>query len=561
MDIASAIRINQDKTIEYIGPGHGQQDASYFTVLQFHRFAQAHAAQLNSTGDDFADITRPRISERSTDNIITLVNGYTIDDTLSEHLYDGTIVQSGGATIYDGILVYANQGMDLQIIQSGAIISNAFWNTVPFGSTAKGLNASAANGISHRFLLKVRTGGVDIDGRRIIGKTAELGKSYSAFKINGTSRGNNVLALTYVDDLNNQTPAGTIAGWNDITLTPGYTLLDVDANGTQEPYYGKFDLGSHSINAMYERAKWLTRTGSASTLYGLPGAQFLGITHEIPVDTASGTWPAYGAITWPGGTGQMLAINHATAPTLLWMQILTGTAPTDNTVITGPGGQHVSVNGVPIDHAPAYPFVGLSTGTALIGAYGIGVDEFDLTKDDKLTDLGGALRLPPNYATFSVLGLVAGEDQVVVGPLNNAGDGINEAQLTLVGTYTGAAVTSISVAEPIPSDTPSSGHIRVQIQEARFRSVPYTSWAGSTFTIPATNFSGASTLPGGSAWIAYIDQAASGTSAEYTAIYSATRDLYLIVRDGGASPTKGFETPAQFGPSGGSVTIVRQSDE
>ena len=56
-----------------------------------------------ASGDDILDITDATASERSTDNIITLKAPYNIDDTAAQHLYDGSIIQAGGDTIYDGI--------------------------------------------------------------------------------------------------------------------------------------------------------------------------------------------------------------------------------------------------------------------------------------------------------------------------------------------------------------------------------------------------------------------------------------------------------------------------
>ena len=95
-------------------------------------------------------------------------------------------------------------------------------------------------------MVKTRDDGVDIDGRRLIGTTRVMGATtdhltFSEFKINGTSRGNNVLALTNADDLNNSTTLATIAGWTDITNTEGLNLIDVDAVGGVEEYYSKWD--------------------------------------------------------------------------------------------------------------------------------------------------------------------------------------------------------------------------------------------------------------------------------------------------------------------------------
>jgi hypothetical protein len=255
------------KVIAYTGDDHGGASPSYATVIQFHRWLQGladDAVAIPSSSDEL-DITNTDPSKRSTDNIITLINGYTISDTEAEHIYDGSIIQAGGDTIYDGIVNFGNASVQIQIIQDGAVLSDDWWNY-----NGAGLNASATAGISHRFMLKTRLDGVDIDGRRLIGICRTLDdtdqNTYSEFKINGTSRGNNVLALTDASDLNNTNTATTISGYTGISNTEGLRLIDVDDNGTDEEYYSEWVKGGNSINQFYEYMKWLTRAGSASTI-------------------------------------------------------------------------------------------------------------------------------------------------------------------------------------------------------------------------------------------------------------------------------------------------------
>jgi len=463
------------------------------TVIEFHRWLGDLMDNALATGNDLLDITDATASERSTDNIITLKAPFNIDDTLAQHLFDGSIIQGTGGTevIYEGILVFAAAGMRLEIVQNGAVATN-FWTT--------GLNADAANGISHRFMLKVRTAGADIDGRRLIGQTREFGFTYSEFKINGTSRGNNVLALTYATDLNNQTAAATVATWTTITnTTVGYKLLDVNNDTVNEAYYSEWNRDTFTINQFYERMKWVTRRGTSEIIYpvttGLNGELFRGITHELPVGLVAqtGTFSAVEAISWTGGTGRLFAVNSTTAARQMWLQLRTGVAPSAALVITGgtsaatattnantiattvlsgtgsvititfaaqavlpyPAGttftvagciptayngtyvstggttttataagtatgaqtQAGTIVGVVVERTLSFPFIGQSTGSAIIGAYGIGIETADLSASDKLTDLTNTLRVPPNNVTFTVSGLVSGEDRVLVAPL------------------------------------------------------------------------------------------------------------------------------------------------
>jgi hypothetical protein len=704
MAIADDFSISATGDIRYTGTG------SNYSVISFHRWLGDLMDDAQASGNDILDITDATASERSTDNIITLNSPYNIDNTAAQHLYDGSIIQDSGNTIYDGIVCFSAPGTYLQIIQNGRPASPNFWTT--------GLNADANNGISHRFMIKVRTGGADIDGRRILGQTRVFNQTYSEFRINGTSRGNNVLALTYATDLNNQTSEPTVEGWTGITNTQGYRLLDVDNDGFTEPYYSEWNKDIYTINQLYERTKWLSRTsteedgysgtatdypvgdgtttrqaqsfrngpvpqnltrviarlkkfgtptgnltanlyaisgthgstavptssalatsvtfdvsqlttsylqyeiafntqynmiadgyyaisfeysgGNASNyvqisgsstgshagnkssfagswtaqasedlwfkcfasplLYGITGEVFRGITHEIELDGPSGTFSSWAPVSWPSGTGQMLAINSTTAPSKMWIQLLTGVAPIDNQIITdGYTSATATVNVTVTERALSFPFIGASTGSAIIGSYGLGIETSDLTASDRLFDLNNTSRVPPNNVSFTVSGLVSGEDRVLVGPGN--GGLLHTNQLSLSTPLTGGAETAVVVSTTIPLDTPSSGTIRVQLNSGIYRRLAYSSFLGSTFTLTAsTDFTGDNASAANNVFISYIDKVASATSESFTVVFQSTRSLFVRVRDGGASPIKTFETTASLGSGGGSATAIRTSD-
>jgi len=487
MPIGTDFEIQNDKDIRYIGAAHGAAGAGYYTVLEFHRWLNDLADDAAGTPDDFMDITRDTPSDKSFDTIINLINGYNIDETAAEHLYSGSIIQNGGDDIWDGLQVIANQGMDLQIVQNGAVVSTDFWNynvkgshtgsanasvlsdsgaswstdqwvgyyiknitdnswgvitantattitATLYGGTdndwdtsdnysiVQGLNNNVASGYSHQFMFKVRTAGADVDGRRIIGQTRVWGKTYSEFRIGtGTSRGNNVLALQYVDDPNNITPWSSMIGapFTSISLhTAGYVGIDVDNDTIDEYFYSEWDKGSASINQFYEYQKYLTHYSTTTTLYGFAGRLVRGVTHEIVIDNPSGTFSAQEEVTWSGGSGRLLAINSPTAGTKMWIQLITGIAPTDGQTITGTTSSATAdVNVTVTSRAISTPYLGSSTGSALSGAYGFGVEALDLSSNDKLIDLNNNTFTPPNFVTFTVNGLVATEDTVLVAPL------------------------------------------------------------------------------------------------------------------------------------------------
>lgn len=551
--------------IRYVGDLHGGASPSYATVIELHRKLQDFADNATSSGDDQLDITDPNPSQRSTDNIITLINGYNIDDASAEYLYDGSIIQANGDEVYDGIVNFGTAAT-IQVIQNGTVIANDFWNN----ASHKAGTGDAAAGISHRFLVKVRTGGADTDGRRLIGLSRTYGNTYAEFSINGTTNGNNVLALSEGTDLNNATASGTVAGYTSIVFTAGYQQIDITGDGTDEDYYVQWDKGTQTINDTYERVKYLTRDGTSDTLFGLNGLLFRGITHEIDLSgTSSGTFDAAGfePVSWTGGTGQMLAVDNATAgsATKMWIQLLTGTAPSSGTLITaGTSGATVTTTGSATERdVPTASVLGVSTGSAIIGAFGVGFDPNDVTANDDFTDLTGTLREPPNNVTFTLSGVVATEDTILVAPSTGAqSTTIDTAQLTLATTLntnlTGSGTVTVSTT--IPSDTPTAGTIRVQTDSGLYRRVSYTGFSGSDFTGCTGDFSTDNATTPRNVFISYIDKVAAATSETFTVVYNADRELVVKVRDGGATPIVEFLSPATLGSGGGTSAAIRTSD-
>lgn len=705
--------------IRYIGDDHNGAAPSYASVIEFHRWLQEladDAVAIPSSLDEL-DITNLNPSERSTDNIITLVNNYNIDDNAAEHLYDGSIIQSGGAEIYDGIVNFGAPFTQIQIIQNGAILTDDWWNygvggtdDTSSGATfltdsgeswttnewvdytiinttdgswgiitantattitadlhggatdlwdsgdayliGKPLNSDLGQGISHRFMIKVRTGGTDIDGKRLRGISRRFGKTWAEFPINGTSRGNNVLALSDANDLNNSSDIDTIGAITDVyqnrsassatvsgvnstgqavlntsdgtqftagdfimiagdsaeyqilsiatnaltlnrnlqvatagseaiyDLEVGYLGQDIDNNTTNEFYYSKWTKGAQSINSFYERMKYLARDTSTSYIYGIPGELFRGITHELDVDGGAGTWAAVESISWSGGTGQLLAIDNQTgaSATKIWFQLLSGVVPTDNQTITGgiSGGTVLAdlTTGSIVSRPVATPFVGQSTGSALIGSYGFALLSGDLTVNDTLFDLTNTAVFPPNNVQFSISGLVISEDRVIVAPWDGVttdpqgNPAINKNQLSLTSTLNTDNVASIQVSNgdetAIPSDTPSSGTIRVIDNNGFERRLQYSGYTGTTFTITTTDgnedFASVNATAGNNVYITYIDKTATATTESFTAVYSSDRDLVVIVRDGGGTPIKQFISAATFGNANSTTPAIRTTD-
>ena len=575
---ATKWEIRSDKKVRYVGGVHGNAAANYVTVLELHRFLQDRADDGTMSADDFIDISVLNPTDKKFETIIQLLNGFELDDAYttpaSEFIYGGSIIQGTGGSeaIYDGISIIANRGVVVNVIQNNAVLANKFWNNTPSGESFNGINPDEANGLAMQFMVKIKTAGAFIDNASLIFTTREWGKTFSEFRIPATGRGKNSVPLTYSDDLNNVTAIGTIAALADITnVTSGFNLIDVDNNTVNEEYYSEWNRGANSINIFYECMKWLTRNGYTTTLYGIAGERFRGITHEIVVDTPTGTFSAFEAVSWSGGTGQMLAINSTTAPTKMWIQLLTGVAPTDNQTITGGGsGATCLVNVTVTSRALSTPFCGQSTGTSLVGSYGFALESADLAVNDKITALDGTTRQPPNNVTFTVSGVASGW-RVLVGPENGSG-GLLESQLSNTNLLSGATVTAVEVDEAIPANTPSGDGvnttIRIKRADGRFTRHVYSAvnTGTKTFTIASHDFSTNNASIGADIYISYIDAAASGATIAFSTIQSGgAQTLYVSARFGGTGPNytdsiKPAATTGSLGTTGGSATISSVSD-
>lgn len=436
----------------------------------------------------------------------------------------------------------------------------------------------ALSSTSHRFVIPVRAGGTDIDGRRLLGTQRELGTVYTEFFIGGgTNRGNNVLALTGNSDGNNQTSAGTIETWDTIVnQNEGYIGIDANGDLADEFYYSRWTIAALTKNNLYERAKWIqTRVADIAvdtpardadqTIYGLPGDIFRGITHEIDVDNhlvAAFVEPE--SLSWgtgvTAGTGQLLACDDVTQgnATKLWIQLLSGVAPTDGLEITGNGGATCDVNTTVTPRLLAACFIGTSTGSAInTGAYGIGILATDLTQNDKLVDLTNTERTPPNNVTYTVSNVVVG-DRILV--TNNDAGNIDFAQMVTNAAYSGA-VSAIVSTTAIPVDTPTTGTIRLELDDGSYQRIDYSAYTGSTFTVSDTLNDDAAS--GNNLFISYIDKVVDTVPETITWVYNADRTVFTRVRNaaaGGSPDIKTFETTATVGTGGGSSTVGRIDD-
>jgi len=547
MAIADDISVAANGDIRYTGT------TTNYTVIELHRFLQDLADDAVASGNDLLDITDDTPSERSTDNIIKLLGSYNIDDTLAEHLYDGSIEQGTGGTQvrYSGLQIIGSFTATPQVVQNNVVLT-------PFWSTS--FNPNATLGVAVQILVKTIDAGSTIDGGRVRVQTRDYGYQFrEASTVLGLGNSPAAPGNIYTDPFNDTLEATIAALSLDFATHAdgGYNLIDLGEGSGAQPYYSEWDLNTASVTKkeFYEWIKWACQDGSTEQIFGMDGELYRGCTHEIQIENPTGTFDPYEEVSWATGTGQMLAIDSVTAGTKMWIQLLTGIAPTDGQTITGDStatadvDTNVTVRALGVE-SPIGAYVG-----SLLGCYGMGVKADAVGSTDSFTDLNAVTRNPPNNVVFTVSGLESGEDYVLIGP-RSAGV-LQTDQLTLSGAY-GGGETTVTIVEDIPSDTPTAGTIRVfSSTVGTFVKVTYTGWSGKNFTgcsgMPAA-------LDAADVFISYLDKLADAATATFSCILSGDRDLFMRGRYGGAvSPIKTFETPAQLASL--AATMIRVSDE
>ena len=375
-----------------------------------------------------------------------------------------------------------------------------------------------------------------------------------------------------------------------------------------------------------------------------------------------------------GGTGLILALNDAGATGTVWLQVLSGANPVTTNLLraSNAAGDPTSdyyTAGAVTTRTLSPEYLGTSTGSNIIGAYGIGFDTDDVGASDLLRSLDNTTHQPPNNVIFTVSGLVAGQDRVLVGP--RIGTSLDVGQwilgTTLNDGIAGTPETSVVVAtgtdtvnwtSPNDINWPNTGigsgtsRLRVQRDDGIYARLPYDAHdSANTFTLgtpdtgviamsvvdnntftrasgsfindgfePAcvfqstnftdggnnstfivetvtataitpTNTSGMATegvgsderlqstgwefadgdgssdmgaaTAGQNVFLAFIDVLANSSAETFTGVHTPgnDRDLFVRVRDGGATPIKTFEgTAAQFLSTAQTVAATRTPD-
>lgn len=333
-------------------------------------------------------------------------------------------------------------------------------------------------------LVRVKEAGVEID----LGNLTVLARLYSTLYdhyLIDASTGRNPVPLAAFTDSNNQTASGTVAGYNDISISFTYYSGNLNNGNGAQPYDCVINCAGCTLTQVYEYLKYVTRTGTASTLNGVNG-EFYTAVGDIRLTysgLASGPFVEGNAITSSaGGTGYIVSLFSASS--ILVIRNVHGTFANTNTLTSGT--TTATISGVPdtITASKQAPF-GTFAGGQFFGARGVWISNYAGADANNFTliDSTNTTQDPPASIAVIVNGVVAG-DRVSVFRASDTSGTIDKTYLTSHNTSNTVGNVALVTTTTIPSDTPTSGQLRVvnnpNPTEHRFR---YASWSGTIFTL------------------------------------------------------------------------------
>lgn len=567
-------------TISGAGGGDGNVEGPVhvrcYTPNNIHYWFSDKGDDSTFTGDDEQDRTKPRISRRIGVTDIKLLGNANIDDALSYRIYGGSITQ-GGTGVEDeynavSISVVDHDGTtEPVIIQDAALLSattTEYWNN--------GYMPNAASRIN--MVIKVKVGGTVTDRRVVRFRALEYLRQFFTAPDATLSGGITPVSLVATDDGNNTTAEGTVALWTDIIDLEGYQTVDHGNGNGAQPYWLTLDLGAggKTKSQGHERMKWIQRRGTAELIHGMNAQLIVGNDLTIDFTSETGTDVADGnTVTFDnGGTALVLAVNYTNATDgTLYCQRLTGDAPISGS-ITWTGGS-ATITGTPTTRLIINNVMGTYTGSAFNPAnIGVTLLADDADENDLFRDLLNVEQQPPTNRSGSVTTAVG--NTVTAYPWDGtAVDAVGDQEpdfnrLTKNLAEVGASVTSITVNETIPTWMPKTGGFIRITRTSGIRTLhQVTDWNGSTFTIPAADFSGDGIDANAGIMPAPIDEVATGSVTSFSGVYTAdqdgdgTGDQKFVVRvsnGSGPTPKQPSTNEATFTSNGFSLNVTLQDD-
>ncbi len=254
-------------------------------------------------------------------------------------------------------------------------------------------------------LVKVREAGTEIDSGNVTVLARKYSTLYDHYVVDA-STGRNPVPLAAFTDTNNQVIEATVGAYAGITFDFGAASKDLGNGNGAQPYDCVVECNSLTIQEVYEYLKYVTRTGSGTTLNGVNGEyyQAVGDIRLNYTGEASGPLVEGNAITSSaGGTGYIVSLIDGGATGTLVIRNVHGTFADTNTLTSS--GTTATISGAPVTilQSKQAPF-GVFSGGKLFGARGVWLENVAAADsiNYQLIDSLGVTQAPPISVTVTV---------------------------------------------------------------------------------------------------------------------------------------------------------------
>lgn len=230
----------------------------------------------------------PRM-EGTTPTVFSLINSATISDADHQYLKGGSLEEASGATLWSNVYSAGTLtgSPTLYVVQNGAKVTN-FWSSGHID-----------------ILVKVKASSALIDSGLITVYARKWGYTYDNYQVDMSSGGRNVAPVSTLADAAITDTTTTVSGWTDVTFTFGTLSRDFGDGQGSKTYYCEIDCNSRPLSEVYQRAQYVTREDSTTTLNSVEGWRYQA-AHSSMTPVKSAPFGIYAGGFWSVAPGVYL---------------------------------------------------------------------------------------------------------------------------------------------------------------------------------------------------------------------------------------------------------------
>jgi len=200
------------------------------------------------------------------------INGYTFGAKDNDHkfLYDGSYFDDANLLLWSNVKTIGSveTGTGIYIVQGVEASDAALTSWWPDGNIDVLVKVEDGT-----FIQSTDDTATNVDGAIWL-FAREYGDIYDHFFSDLSAGGQNIVALSTLPDLNNETASGTVAGYTNVTTTFGATSQDIGDGAGNQPYNVIVDCANRPLTEVYERLKYITSFDFSVTIDGDDGYEY-----------------------------------------------------------------------------------------------------------------------------------------------------------------------------------------------------------------------------------------------------------------------------------------------